>query len=319
MTTEIAVRENRGLQLTSFEQYQKFAEMVAESGLAPKGLEKPASIMVALQMGAELGMSPMASLQNIAVINGRPSVWGDAQLAVCRASGVFDESQFEEHIAKDGDQYVATSTVCRRGGKPITRRFAMGDAQRAGLVNKGPWQQYPFRMLQMRARSWALRDGFADVLRGFPVAEEMRDGGFQDVEPSVDVATNGKPARSTEKTQPETIDDLTEQLATPDPEPVPEPEPELVDNPSLESGQPAAETNTQMAEQLGQWPPDGRTHAGRLYNQIQDANCDEDIESAIDAVDGAFKSNRINLARHAQLIDAVDTRRDAIVPVAQSD
>lgn len=52
----------------------------------------------------------------------------------------------------------------------------MDDAAKAGLKGKqGPWTQYPKRMMQMRARSWALRDVFPDVLRGMPVAEEVMD------------------------------------------------------------------------------------------------------------------------------------------------
>jgi hypothetical protein len=35
--------------------------------------------------------------------------------------------------------------------------------------------QYPKRMRQMRARAFALRDVFPDVLRGLPVAEEVMD------------------------------------------------------------------------------------------------------------------------------------------------
>ena len=43
------------------------------------------------------------------------------------------------------------------------------------IDKKGPWQQYPYRMLQMRARSWGLRDGFADALKGMQVREEIED------------------------------------------------------------------------------------------------------------------------------------------------
>ena len=52
----------------------------------------------------------------------------------------------------------------------------MEDAQKAGLQGKsGPWSQYPKRMRQMRARAFALRDVFPDVLRGMPIAEEVMD------------------------------------------------------------------------------------------------------------------------------------------------
>lgn len=167
----------RGLELRTLEDYFRFAQYVIASGLAPKGIDTPAAALIVLQMGAEIGLTPMASLQNIASINGRPSVWGDAMLAVCRASGVFDEEAFDETISGDGQKLTATCTVRRLPrGKPIMRTFSMDDAKQASLQGKaGPWTQYPRRMLQMRARSWALRDGFADVLRGFRCAEEAFD------------------------------------------------------------------------------------------------------------------------------------------------
>ena len=167
----------RGLVLHSLDEMFRFAKAVAASGLAPKGIQTPEAIFVALQMGMELGLTPMASLQNIAVINGRPSVWGDAQMAVCRGSGVFDEEAFEETIAGTGDAMTATCTVRRLPkGKPVTRTFSVADAKTAQLWGKtGPWTQFPKRMLQMRARGFALRDAFSDTLRGFPAAEDMRD------------------------------------------------------------------------------------------------------------------------------------------------
>ena len=72
---------------------------------------------------------------------------------------------------------VATCEAKRRGdAEPVVSRFSMADAKRAGLAGKtGPWTQYPKRMLQMRARGFALRDAFPDLLRGFVTAEEAQD------------------------------------------------------------------------------------------------------------------------------------------------
>jgi hypothetical protein len=72
------------------------------------------------------------------------------------------------------------AAVCqakRRGySKPTTVTFTVADAKKAGLWGKqGPWQQYPRRMLQLRARGFALRDAFPDVLRGLVTAEEAQD------------------------------------------------------------------------------------------------------------------------------------------------
>ena len=165
----------RGLELGTFEDMWRFAVAVSKSGMAPKGMETAEACFVALQMGAELGLTPMASLQNIAVINGRPSVWGDGMLAVCRSQGIFDEAAFVETLTGAGDELTACCTVRRLPrGNAVTREFSVAKAKKAGLWGKsGPWTQYPERMLQMRARSFALRDTFTDVLRGFKCAEEM--------------------------------------------------------------------------------------------------------------------------------------------------
>lgn len=170
---------SRGLILRTLDDMYRFAKYVSASGLAPKGLEKPEAILVALQYGAELGLSPAQSLQNIAVINGRPSLWGDTMLALCMSSPLWDEEAFHEWFdGKPGtDAFTAYCRVKRRGRKqPVVRSFSVADAKAAGLWGKpGPWSQYPARMLQMRARSWALRDAFPDILRGCLAAEEVMD------------------------------------------------------------------------------------------------------------------------------------------------
>jgi hypothetical protein len=112
----------------------------------------------------------MQSIQNIAVINGRPSVWGDALLALCQSHPAFEDIQETD----DGD--TATCVIKRRGRSPVSRSFSMDDAKRAGLLGKqGPWSSYPARMRQMRARGFALRDAFADALRGLSSGEEQED------------------------------------------------------------------------------------------------------------------------------------------------
>ena len=170
----IAIGE-RGLQLSTLEDGWRFAQMVARSGFAPKGMSAPESILVAVQMGLEVGMSPMMALQNTAVINGRPAIYCDAALALVRGSGLLES--YEQEINGDGDARVATVKCKRRGDpRPIVGRFSVRDAKSAQLWGKsGPWQQYPDRMLLFRARGFALRDAFGDVLRGLRTAEEAAD------------------------------------------------------------------------------------------------------------------------------------------------
>jgi hypothetical protein len=143
--------------------------------MAPKGLDTPEKAMVAIMHGMEVGFTPMAALQSIAVVNGRPTIWGDGALGLCRASPKCE--YVRERVEGDGDAMVAICEVGRRGEqKPIIGRFSVADAKKASLWGKqGPWTQYPKRMLAMRARAFALRDGFADVLRGLGIAEEVAD------------------------------------------------------------------------------------------------------------------------------------------------
>jgi len=165
-----------GLSLTTMADALAFAEMVSKTEFAPKDFKgKPEACLLAIQHGAEIGLSPMQSLQSIAVVNGRPTIYGDAALAVCLASPVCE--WVTESVDGDGDKMVATCSAQRRGyPKPITSTFSVADAKAAGLWAKGgPWSQYPKRMLAMRARGFALRNAFADVLRGLVTAEEAGD------------------------------------------------------------------------------------------------------------------------------------------------
>jgi hypothetical protein len=164
-----------GLRPQSFADLVQFANLAAKSSMVPPAYKgQPESIVLAVQMGDELGLAPMQSLQNISVINGRPAVWGDAVLGLCRQSAVCRD--IVETMGGEGDRLVATCTAIRVGAEPIVRSFSVEDAKKAGLWGKsGPWQQYPKRMLQMRARGFAVRDAFPDVLRGLITAEEAAD------------------------------------------------------------------------------------------------------------------------------------------------
>ncbi len=165
--------ETFGLTPKTLDQALELAKILADSDFVPKDYKgKPGNVLAAVQMGAEVGLAPMAAMQNIAVINGRPTMWGDAMLGLVKRSEVYENirEEFQE------ETMTAICTVKRRGESAITRTFSQVDAVKAELWQKpGPWQQYPRRMLQMRARSWALRDAFPDVLKGLYVREEIEN------------------------------------------------------------------------------------------------------------------------------------------------
>jgi hypothetical protein len=155
----------------SLDEALKLADILADSSIVPKDfMGKPGNVLVAIQWGMELGLKPMQAMQNIAVINGRPSLWGDAVLALVLASPLCEYIQEWE---EGGTAYCKVKRV----GKPEDiQRFGAEEAKQAGLTGKqGPWTQYPQRMKKMRARSFAIRDNFADVLKGIHIAEEAMD------------------------------------------------------------------------------------------------------------------------------------------------
>ncbi|NBW22213.1 MAG: hypothetical protein EBR82_81105, partial [Caulobacteraceae bacterium] len=92
-------------------------------------------------------------------------------LALVLKSGLC--GKFKEWVTEDGSAAYCQSW---RDGSEYTQYFTLAEAEKAGLTSKkGPWQEYPRRQLQMRARSWHLRDTYPDVLCGLGIAEEAID------------------------------------------------------------------------------------------------------------------------------------------------
>lgn len=202
----------QGVVLTSLDEMWRFASCVHASGMAPKNMGKEA-LVVAIQLGLELGLSPMSAIQNIGVINGKPGIYGDAALALVRDSRLCEffwetESDSKIHALVEGKMAVAVdsgdkktinqireqisglkaslktndkdfgfTTISKRTDSPtLVSRFTVEEATTAGLWDKaGPWKQYPKRMLRFRSRGFNLRDNFADVLKGLRTAEEVQD------------------------------------------------------------------------------------------------------------------------------------------------
>lgn len=184
-----------GIAPASLEEAWRMAQMFANSEMVPKQFRsKPHDVLVAIQYGMELGFPPMQALQSIAVINGRPSVWGDGFLALIMASTAYREhdeyflvkgERRELLVAEDlkDDNTTAVSIFWRRDkANPVYGYFSIAQAKKSQLLGKdGPWQTYPDRMLKLRARGFAGRDAFPDVLRGVKSAEELIDGPVDDL------------------------------------------------------------------------------------------------------------------------------------------
>ena len=163
-----------------YEEAQRLAKLLCDAKMAPQGFEKPETCLIGILQGMEMGLSPLFALQRMAIVDGRLTIWGDGALALVLRSGLC--VSITEWLEGDEEsEWISHCEVLREGwDRPITRSFAVQDAKRANLWHKpGPWTEYPKRMLQMRARAFALRDVFADVLGGLYFREEIEPKGYQ--------------------------------------------------------------------------------------------------------------------------------------------
>lgn len=188
MSNSVATTQNKGgflMDPQNLQEAMQLADMLANSNLVPRAYQgKAGDVLVACQWGSEIGLKPLQALQNIAVINNVPAVWGDALVALVRGSGLC------EYIKQEWDASTKTAT-CRvkRNGEPEeVRTFSEEDARLAGHLSKDTYKKNLQRMLSIRARAFALRDVFADVLKGLKVAEEVEDYPTEkDITPSAPV------------------------------------------------------------------------------------------------------------------------------------
>lgn len=172
----------------------QLCESIAQSGMVPHGYKNaPKKILVAAAMGARFGLDPLQSTQSIAVVNGTPTFYGDALLGMVKSSGkeewtlegvkameyAMEESEIYAKWIKHYEYRTSKIAFCvtkRKGEEePTIQHYTIDQAKEAGLLSKDNWKKFPMRMLQMRCRSYALRDAYPDVLKGYKTYEEMQD------------------------------------------------------------------------------------------------------------------------------------------------
>ncbi len=169
--------QNYSLAPRNFEEAERLANIIANSGICPKALAgRPSDVLVILQMGHELNLQPMQALRTLGCINGLPFAYGDGFLALIKRHKDFvDIKEWMEGTIESGNA-VAYCTITRKNQEPQTRSFSTKDASRAGLWKKpGVWTQYPQRMLQHRARTYAGKDVFPDAVFGLMTEDEARN------------------------------------------------------------------------------------------------------------------------------------------------
>ena len=178
MSNQLMTQQAEGFMTTpkTMDDAYRVAEILSKSQLIPKAYQgRPNDVLVSMMWSHNLDVPFIQGIQGIACINGKPAIYGDMALAVVRKSGLLKD--IKETVEKVDGVLTARCEVTRKDqDSKVVSSFSWDDAVAAGLIGKqGPWKQYPKRMLQMRARGFALRDAFPDVLMGMITAEEASD------------------------------------------------------------------------------------------------------------------------------------------------
>lgn len=158
--------------ITSFEDALKKADIFSKTALVPKAYQnKPADILVAWAKGEEIGLKPLQALQYIAVINGMPSVWGDAIPALIMRS-----PDYEWHKEFWNAELRQAHWLTQRKGLPVHEEIYTEEmARKAGHLSKDTYKKDLEHMCGIRARARGARKIYADALLGLPVFEEVMD------------------------------------------------------------------------------------------------------------------------------------------------
>lgn len=168
----------------SMQEALDLAKVLADSDLVPIAYKnKPGNVLVAMNYGAELGLSGIQAVQNLAVINGKPCIYGDLGKALLLRHGCSIDDFDTPQVQKENKAWCK---VTRPDGRSMERTFTVEDAKKAGLWGKpGPWSTYPYRQMQWRAFWFVARDLCADLLKGLNGAEEVQDYEVKLVKPAI--------------------------------------------------------------------------------------------------------------------------------------
>jgi len=143
------------------------AEIFLKSGLLPASIRTVEQVITIAEMGKVLSIPALVAINNINVINGKPTVAPQLMLALIRRSGLLADLKIED------DGSTCTVTMTRKGESPHVEKFSMTDAAAMGLAGKDNWRKQPAVMRKWRAISAACRVVFPDVIWGFYTPEEL--------------------------------------------------------------------------------------------------------------------------------------------------
>lgn len=168
----------------TFEHSQRVAMMLTKSELVPDTFrDKPANVMIALEIATRIGASPLMVMQNLYIVHGRPAWSSQFLIATLNACGRFSALRYEEDD-KDGGRTRAVATDKRTGELCLGAWVSIDMAKREGWYEKkgSKWQTMPELMRRYRAAAFFTRQFAPEVSMGFHTAEEVQEVTVVDVQ-----------------------------------------------------------------------------------------------------------------------------------------
>lgn len=177
----------------------RYAQMVITANAVPDSLTKEAGrplpdkeiisrVVSVIAAGSEVGLAPMTSLAQIAIINKKRHIWGAGAIALIQAKGLLEWMRVERTgpeptdttpTQEFRDDFGVVVSLKRKGqDEPYVGKFTVGDAKRLHLwmvPAKRPWIESPERMLYWRAFHFAATKGFSDALNGMGIRDGIED------------------------------------------------------------------------------------------------------------------------------------------------
>ena len=156
------------------------SKMLAESTVIPIQYQKrPENVFIALDLASRMGVSPMIVMQNLFIIQGKPSFSGQAIASMIRANPEFKSVELMYVGEEDKDTYGAyVQAVSRVSGKLVKGGVVtIATAKKEGWYQKSgsKWQTMPTIMLAYRAYAWFGRVYCPEVMMGLQSTDEIYD------------------------------------------------------------------------------------------------------------------------------------------------
>lgn len=176
----------------SFQRIYDIGKMFASSQLVPQTYQgKPMDCTIAVDMANRMGVSPMMVMQNLYVVQGKPSWSGQACMSMIRANKELHNVR-TRYVGEQGNDTWGCRVEAEyreTGEKVVGTTITIKMAKEEGWYDKkgSKWRTMPEQMLAYRAAAFFARVYIPNSLMGVYVEGEVDDIARPEREKPIDV------------------------------------------------------------------------------------------------------------------------------------